>query len=117
MDPLRVRVSVKPIGAATGYAADFAVDVLGMNLIAPAFELARVGIEPVRRSAFALADGSRRDFPFAFAEMEILGQRTVSRAIFGPDDTEPIVGNLLFESVGFVIDPDTQEIKRRPLRL
>src|SRR5213078_1493203 len=100
MDPLRVRVSVKPIGAATGYAADFAVDVLGMNLIAPAFELARVGIEPVGRSAFA--------------EMEILGQRTVSRAIFGPDDTELIIGNLLFQSVGFVIDPDTQEIKRRP---
>jgi hypothetical protein len=117
MDPLRVHAAVKQFGAATGYAADFAVDAIGMNLIAPASELARGGIQPVGRSIFELADRSQREFAFSFAEIEILGERTVGRAFFGPEDTEPMLGNLLFESVGFVIDPETQDIRRRPLRL
>ena len=60
MDPLRVHAAVKPIGAATGYAADFAVDAIGMNLIAPASELAGAGLEPAGRSIFELADRSQR---------------------------------------------------------
>jgi hypothetical protein len=118
MDPLRVRVSVKPFDATSGgYEAEFGIDAIRVDLIAPASALLGGGVKPTGDTTFSYADGSQKQLPFAFARIDILDVPTVGRVIFGPEDTEPTIGNLLFESVGFVIDPDTQAINRRVLRL
>ena len=117
MDSLRVRVCVKPFGARSGYEAEFAIDAIRMDAIAPAAMLASAGIQPAGTTIFEYADRSEKELPFAFAQFEIVGKSAAGRVIFGPQDTEPTIGRLLFESAGLKINPDTQEIEQRVLRL
>ncbi|UCE20041.1 MAG: hypothetical protein JSV84_06780 [Gemmatimonadota bacterium] len=39
---------------------------------------------------------------------------TAGRIIFGPDDVEPISGVIALDSVGIIVDPKTQTLKRLP---
>jgi hypothetical protein len=43
-----------------------------------------------------------------------MGEVTGGRIIFGPDDTEPLLGVTALESVGITIDPASQKLKRLP---
>jgi hypothetical protein len=43
-----------------------------------------------------------------------MGELTSGRAIFGPDDCEPLLGVIALESVGIVIEPGTQRLRRLP---
>jgi hypothetical protein len=43
-----------------------------------------------------------------------MGERTAGRIIFGPDNTEPLLGVTTLESVGITIDPANRTLKRLP---
>jgi hypothetical protein len=43
-----------------------------------------------------------------------LGEVTAGRVLFGPDDIPPLLGATALESVGFVVDPVNQQLKRLP---
>jgi len=43
-----------------------------------------------------------------------MGDITAGRVIFGPDDTEPILGVTALESVGILVDSVRQTLKRMP---
>jgi len=43
-----------------------------------------------------------------------MGEVTVGRVIFGPDDVDPILGVTALESVGITIDPANRTLKRLP---
>jgi len=43
-----------------------------------------------------------------------MGELTSGRVIFGPEACEPILGVTALESVGIVIDPVSQRLKRLP---
>jgi len=45
---------------------------------------------------------------------EFLGETTVVRVRFGPDDAEPVLGVTALESVGILVDPSTKTLKRLP---
>ncbi|MBF0450217.1 MAG: hypothetical protein HQK75_05905 [Candidatus Magnetomorum sp.] len=48
-----------------------------------------------------------------------MGQETVSQIIFRPDDVEPILGVLVLEALGYVVDPVTKQLKKlsaKPLK-
>jgi clan AA aspartic protease len=114
-----LRVSLKaPGGSADRYDANFLIDTGALDPMAPASALRKVGIEPIGRLTYELADGSQHDFEFGLAEMEVMGTITAGRVLFGPEGVEPLLGVLALESVGVTIDPLTQTLtKHRVLRL
>ena len=64
--------------------------------------------------AYELADGSTVEYEFGLAEIEFMGDVTAGRVIFGPDNSEPILGVTALESVGITIDPANRTLKRLP---
>ena len=101
-------------GARRKYEALFLVDTGATDCMAPARELRRIGIKPRGRRAYELADGRTVEYDFGFAEVEFMGDVTVSRVLFGPDDCGPILGVTALESTGIMVDPRTQTLKRLP---
>jgi hypothetical protein len=59
-----------------------------------------------------LADGTTQEFEFGLGVIEFMGDITSGRVIFGPDDSEPLLGVTALESVGFVVDQANQKLKR-----
>jgi clan AA aspartic protease len=96
------------------YEADFLVDTGATDCVAPASKLKRAGIRRRGRMAYELADGSTVEFDFGLAEIEFMGELTSGRVIFGPENSEPLLGVTALESVGIVVDPVTQRLKRLP---
>lgn len=110
-----VTVSLKSPGAKDGaYEAVFLVDTGATDSMAPAVELAKIGIEPVGTTTYELADGTLHEYPFGLARIEFMGEITAGRVIFGPDNVEPILGVTALESVGITIDPATRTLERLP---
>ena len=82
--------------------------------MAPAKALRKAGIHPVGKMAYELADGSTVEYEFGLAVIEFMGDITSGRVIFGPEGTEPLLGVTALESVGIVVDPRSQKLKRLP---
>ncbi len=102
------------VDANGGYEADFLVDTGATDSLAPASELHRIGIQPVGKTAYELADGSVEEYEFGLAEISFMGEITAGRIIFGPDNAEPLLGVTALESVGITIDPANRTLKRLP---
>ena len=96
------------------YEADFLVDTGATDCLAPGSKLQRAGIRRRGRMGYELADGSTVEYDFGLAEIEFMGELTSGRVIFGPENCEPLLGVTALESVGIVIDPVTQRLKRLP---
>ena len=61
-----------------------------------------------------MADGSVQEYRFGLAQIEFMGEVTAGRVIFGPEGVEPILGVTALESVGVIVDPANQSLKRLP---
>jgi clan AA aspartic protease len=110
-----VSVTLKRPGSANGnYQAVFLVDTVASDTMAPASELQRIGVEPAGRLAYELADGTLHEYSFGIAQIEFMGEITAGRVIFGPEGTEPILGVIALQSVGIIVDPRTESLKRLP---
>ena len=96
------------------YEALFLVDTGATDSMAPASQLKKAGIVPDGKMAYELADGSVVEYPFAAAFLEFMGEITGGRVIFGPEGAEPLLGVTALESVGIVVDPKNQKLKRLP---
>jgi len=114
-----VAVTVKSFGSKESFTADFLVDTGAMDSMAPASELKRIGIEPVGTELYELANGERVEYQYGVAEFSLLGKNTAGQFIFGPDNSEPILGVIALETIGLIVDPKTQTVRRlraRPLK-
>jgi clan AA aspartic protease len=100
--------------SAKKFEALFSVDIGATDSIAPVSKLKKAGIAKVGRMAYELADGSTMEYDFGLAVIEFMGEVTAGRIIFGPDGSEPLLGVTALESVGVVIDPASQRLKRLP---
>jgi clan AA aspartic protease len=115
MGLMHVTVTLRTPGTQSrGYESLFLVDTGAIDSMAPASALTGAGIQPVGRSAYELADGSLREYPFGLAQIEFMGEVTAGRVIFGPEGVEPVLGVTALESVGIVLDPATRTLKRLP---
>ena len=72
------------------------VDTGASFTVIPAQILDELGIEREETKVFSLADGSRRELPIAWAEMELQGQRGFVYVIFGPDSRKILLGSISF---------------------
>jgi clan AA aspartic protease len=112
---IHVMVSVSvPGGSLPGYEGLFLVDTGATDSMAAASDLSRAGIQPVGRKTYEMADGSVHEYRFGLAQIEVMGEVTAGRVIFGPEGVEPILGVTVLESIGLIIDPASQSLRRLP---
>jgi clan AA aspartic protease len=116
MGLIHVTVCLKDPASRNGasYEADFLVDTGATDCMAPAGKLREAGVAQVGRMSYELADGTLQEYPFGLARIEFMGEVTAGRVIFGPDGCEPLLGVTALESVGILVDPACQTLKRLP---
>lgn len=108
----RVAVKIRNFGSDDSYTSNFLVDTGAMDVMAPSSELRRLGIEPVGSHVYEMANGELVEYSYGLAELSFLGETIATHVMFGPDDTEPILGVIALESAGFVVDPVAERIKK-----
>ncbi len=99
------------------YESEFLADTGAVDCMAPGSKLKEIGIEQVGWMTYELADGSRVKMNFGLARIEVQGEITAGRVIFGPDDATPLLGVTALESTGFAINPVTKSLEKLPAGL
>ncbi len=92
----------------------FLVDTGSIDCMVPGNRLREIGIEPVGKRTYELADGTEKAYDIGIAQIEFMGEIVGTTVIFGKDDIEPILGVTALESVGIEVDPQNQHLKRLP---
>jgi predicted aspartyl protease len=82
--------------------------------MAPRDELQRIGVKPEGKTAYELADGTVKEYPFGLVRIEFMGETTAGRVVFGDPGSEPLLGVTALESVGIMVDLANQTLKRLP---
>jgi clan AA aspartic protease len=107
-------------GASTSpFEAEFLVDTGSIDCMVPGDKLHATGVRPEGKRVYELANGQPIEYEYGFARVAFFGDETVVQVIFGPPDTEPILGVVALENTGVVVDPVTRNLKRlhaRPLK-
>lgn len=93
----------------------FLVDSGAIYSLAPAPILRRLGIRPLRREEFELADGSTMRRPVGLALFRIHNKLGGSEVIFGGPRDEPLLGAVTLEALGFELDPVRRRLRRTRL--
>ena len=117
----RVPVQLRSFGSkeTETFKANFLVDTGALDSMVPASELRKIGIEPVGKRTYELASGELLDYEYGHAEMSFLDEIIVTHIVFGPDNTEPILGRIALHTAGFIVDPVNEKLTRlraRPLK-
>jgi len=99
--------------------ADFLVDTGAIDCMAPKDRLVEAGVRPEGKAVYELANGPPVEYEYGFARVAFLGAETVAQVIFGPPETEPILGVVALENTGVSVDPITRTLRRmhaKPLK-
>jgi clan AA aspartic protease len=99
--------------------AEFLVDTGAIDCMAPRERLIGAGIRPEGKAVYESANGEPVEHEYGFARVAFLGAETVAQVIFGPPETEPILGVVALENTGVSVDPITGTLRRmhaRPLK-
>ena len=107
-----VPVTVSNFITNDSFTANFLIDTGATDSMAPASELKRIGIEPVGKRFYQLANGRMAEFEIGDAKFSFLEEGIPVRLIFGPEDSEPILGVIALESAGLVVDPQNQMLMK-----
>jgi clan AA aspartic protease len=109
-----IAVRVRNRDSQQTFSGKFLVDTGSTDSMVPAGELKRIGITPIAKKTYELASGELEQFDISYAEFSFLGESIVGRVIFGPDNAEPILGVIALESIGVIVDPVNQTLKKLP---
>jgi clan AA aspartic protease len=110
-----VDVKIRSLGSSNGaFEAKFLVDTRATDSLVPAVDLKWIGVQPVGKNAYELANGKVEEYEFGLAEIVFMGEVTAGRVIFGPDGVEPILGVTALESAGITIDPASRTLRKLP---
>lgn len=115
MGLLHTIVKLRSLGTSNGtYEAKFLVDTGATDSLVPTSELKQIGVVPIGKTIYELADGTLQEFSFGLVEIAFMDEVTAGRVIFGPDDAKPLLGVTALESVGITIDPANRTLKHLP---
>lgn len=109
-----VAVKLRNRGSEDTFTAKFFIDTGATDSMAPASELERIGVVPDGRRTYELATGELEQFEVGYAEFSFMNDTILARVIFGPDNTEPILGAIALELAGVMVDPVNQSLKKLP---
>src|SRR5206468_7082565 len=89
----------------------FLVNTGATDSMAPSDELEKLGVKQEGKTAYELADGTVKEYPFGLVRIEFMGETTAGRVIFDAPGTEPLLGVTALESVGIMVDPTDKTLK------
>ena len=92
----------------------FLVDTGAFDSRVPRTLLQGIGLQPVGRRDYVLADGKSVSLDITVAEIEFEGEIVGGTIVYGEQGAEPLLGVTALESAGFEIDPRSEELKRLP---
>ncbi len=92
--------------------SEFLVDTGAIDSLVPRQHLEAIGIAPVGRRVYELADGTSRPYDHGLARIEFMDEIVAGRVVFAEDDTEPLLGLTALESAGIEVDPRNERLKR-----
>jgi len=101
------------------YESIFLVDTGAIDSMAPASELIKAGIQVEGKEVYELANGQPVEYSYGFARISFMGAETVTQVIFGPENSEPLLGVVALENTGIAVDPVSMSLKRmtaKPLK-
>jgi len=107
-----VPVTVSNLTTHESFTGDFLIDTGASESMVPADELKRIGVEPNGRRVYQLANGRPQEFEVGEARISFWDESLLTRVIFGPDGSEPILGVIELERAGFMVDPKSQTLTR-----
>jgi clan AA aspartic protease len=107
-----VPVTISNLTTDESFTADFLIDTGGREPMVPASELKRIGIEPLGKKVYQLANGRYQEFEVGEARISFWDDTFPTRLIFGPDDSEPILGVIALESAGVMVDLKNQTLTK-----
>ena len=81
------------------------VDTGATYTLVPAPILRRLGVEPIGRQTFLIADGSRVEREVGWLLVRIDGEERPTVVVFGDDGAEPLLGAVTMEEFGLGVDP------------
>ncbi len=93
------------------YEAQFLVDTGSIDCVAPREALVAAGITPEATAFYQLASGETIECEYGFARIQFLGHETVAQVVFGASESEPILGVVVLDNLGYVVDPVTKKLR------
>ena len=114
MGEVRVPVRVSnPFDADRSWEADFLVDTGSTVSSVPVDVLNGIGVDASEIARVYMADGSSALRRIGYASFELAGVTRRAEVIFAPEGTDPLLGYLILESMGFLVDPLRERLRPR----
>jgi predicted aspartyl protease len=66
---------------------------------------------PGRKQVIELADGTRKEYPVAIGDIEILDRKSIGERFLIAEVSEPVLGVLTLEALGLTVDPTAGKVK------
>jgi clan AA aspartic protease len=110
----RVAVELRKPGFKEALSQSLLVDTGATDSMIGTSVLRRLGVVPVDKRTYELATGVLQDFEVGYVELSFMGDTIQTRVIFGPDDTEPILGSIALELAGLLVDPSNEALRKIP---
>ena len=92
----------------------FLVDTGAIDSLVPRDRLEQIGLQPVGRRIYGLADGREVEMDITVARLEFMGDVVGTTIVVGEDGTEPLLGVTALESMGIEVDPRSQQLRKLP---
>ena len=90
------------------------VDTGASHSIFPGRLLRQLGVEPLERWPFRLADEHQREFEVGQTRLRMYGRERVSTVVFGDDTMQPILGAITLEDFMLAVDPIRERLVEVP---
>ncbi|HEY3245248.1 MAG TPA: retroviral-like aspartic protease family protein [Phycisphaerae bacterium] len=117
MGHIHADVTIRPTAhSRRKWTGRFLVDTGATDTFVPASVLRKLGIKPVGRRYYELADGTWQELPIGYGVAEVEGRGAGATLVFAGEDEEPLLGVTVLESAGFWIDPQHERLIPRPPR-
>ena len=91
------------------------VDTGAFNSMLPASLLKGLGLEPMEREVYTLADGSEVEYAVGMARIALDGREWHCPVVFGPEN-QYLLGTTTLNCFHLMVDPAGQQLVRRPMR-
>jgi len=115
MGATHVTVTIRnPANPEKAWEGLFLVDTGAVGSLVPKNRFEAIGLKPKAKRIYELADGSEAKMDITTGDIEFMGEIVGGTIIFGDTGCEPILGVMALESVGIVVDPRNQTLKRIP---
>ncbi|MDP3063307.1 MAG: retroviral-like aspartic protease family protein [Chloroflexota bacterium] len=110
MGTFSVSVQVGSVAGPTYQTVEALVDTGATYAVLPSNTLHSLGIQPVERFPFELADDRVVEYEVGHARVRLDGRERIVLVVFGPESATPLLGATTLELFGLGADPVGQRL-------